>query len=581
MLLVLITLAVLVPFLGKPFNVDDALFVWLGQHLHENPWDFYGFLVNWHGSPEPMYEITKNPPLTGYFIAVAGLPFGFRESVLHMAFLAPAVGAVVGTFFLARRLCQHPFEAAVLAAAAPVFVVCATSVMSDVSSLALFCWALYTWIAGLDRDRWGLLALSGCLAAAAALTKYFGLSVVPLCLAWGLLHRRGLGLWCAPLLIPIAAVAAYEWGTLVAYGNGLFSDAAFYATEGGEIGKPPLITTGAIGLIFLGACFVPAVFYAPYLWSPRILLAAVWVLALGVFVLGGELHPFTELEATAPPIPFPNDTKFQMMVTGLAGVGLLAAAALEVVRRREPASVLLALWLGGTFVFATFLNWTNNGRSILPLVPAAAILLVRRLEWRFPGPSPSLLTRLRLLSVPGIAVALAVAWADARWAHSIRDEAQNLLARYHSAAHPLRFQGHWGFQYYMQLGGARVLNTDGEIAHPGELLAVAANNVAELDPAKAPLEPVETTEQNAPRWVRTHAWQLGAGFYSSAFGPLPYAFGHAWPDRYDVYRVQEPFRFVPGFRGPAPIEVLRSARAAGPRRRGSELDPTGVRRGDP
>ena len=44
---------------------------------------------------------------------------------------------------------------------------------------------------------------------------------------------------------------------------------------------------------------------------------------------------------------------------------------LWILTRRD--ALLLALWILGTCVFAALLNWTTNGRSILPLVPAAAI----------------------------------------------------------------------------------------------------------------------------------------------------------------------------------------------------------------
>ena len=42
------------------------------------------------------------------------------------------------------------------------------------------------------------------------------------------------------------------------------------------------------------------------------------------------------------------------------------------------------LWVIGTFLFAAFLNWTVNARSLLPLTPAVAILMTRRLEQNYP-----------------------------------------------------------------------------------------------------------------------------------------------------------------------------------------------------
>jgi 4-amino-4-deoxy-L-arabinose transferase-like glycosyltransferase len=565
-LLVLLTVALLAPFLGKAFHVDDVLFVWLGQHLLGDPWDFFGFAVNWNGTLEPMHAVTKNPPLAGYFLAGAAALLGFGERGLHLAFLAPAAAAVLGTYFLARRLCGHPLEAALLAATTPVFLVCATSVMSDVSALALFSWTLVAWMAGLERERRGLLVLAGVLAAAAAATKYFAAGAIPLCLAWGLLVRRRPGAWCLPLAIPVAALAAYEWGTAWAYGQGHFLEAALYATEGGDFGKPDAVARALVGASFLGGCILPALFCAPLLWSRRTLIAAAAVAALAAWRLTGFLRPGVETPgAEMLALPMPLGTRLQLVLAVLAGAGLLAAAARDVWQRRDAGAVLLALWVGGVFVFASFLNWTNNGRSILPVVPAAAIVLVRCVESRSRLPRPALAARLRLALAPGLVVALAVTWADARWAGSIRDEARALLARHHQEERPLRFQGHWGFQYYLEQGGARALDARRDAIAQETRIAVLEEDFAAWADGRAPVELLEETEQAEPRWVRTHDWRLGAGFYASVFGPLPFAFGAAPPDRYRVYRATRPFRLGAGAAALEAPEPSLPAQAPRPR----------------
>jgi 4-amino-4-deoxy-L-arabinose transferase-like glycosyltransferase len=553
-LLAAASLAALLPFTGKAFNVDETLFLWLGRHIQTSPFDFYGFSVHWTGTPAPMYAVTQNPPLTGYTIAAAAALFGWSERALHLAFLLPALAAVLGCYLVAKRFCRHPLEAALLATLTPVFLVSAGTVMCDVSALAWFCLALYTWMEGLERERRGWLVLSGILAAACALTKYFGASVVPLCLAWALLTRRKPGFWCAALLVPVAALVAYEWATAAMYGRGLLSAAAGFAAAGGGLPRPSLAAGAAVGLLFTGACFAPALFFAPFLWPRAVVALGAVLLALGGALLGGTLSAVGGLDVAPASLPLPRGVALQMAAAGLAGASVLALAGLELARRRGPESALLALWLGGTFVFASFVNWTNNGRSILPLVPPAAILLVRRLEQRFPAPSPRRLAALRLAFAPAAAVALAVAWGDARWAGSIRDEAAALLARHASDAQPLWFEGQWGFQWYMEQGGARPLDLAGGVVRAGERIALPVNNVPHVFLTGAPAEVIERTFQPEPRWVRTHSWPLGAGFYSSLFGPLPYAFGRAPPDEYRVYEARAPFRFALGPDGARRVE---------------------------
>ena len=78
-LLAVLTVLLLAPFAGKAIHIDDPLFVWTAEQIHEHPLDFYGFDVNWYFKSEPMHRVTRNPPLTSYLLAVAGGVFGFGE----------------------------------------------------------------------------------------------------------------------------------------------------------------------------------------------------------------------------------------------------------------------------------------------------------------------------------------------------------------------------------------------------------------------------------------------------------------------------------------------------------------------
>ena len=96
-LLIAATLLCLVPFIGKPFNIDEPLFIWVARHIQSHPLDFYGFGINWYGTEMSAAEIIKNPPLASYYIAMAGYALGLDEVSLHLAFLLPALAALTGT----------------------------------------------------------------------------------------------------------------------------------------------------------------------------------------------------------------------------------------------------------------------------------------------------------------------------------------------------------------------------------------------------------------------------------------------------------------------------------------------------
>jgi 4-amino-4-deoxy-L-arabinose transferase-like glycosyltransferase len=109
--LLLLTTAVLVPFAGKAFFIDDTLFLRAAQQIQYHPLDFYGFSLNWFGYTTPMTVAFDNPPLTSYYIAFAAWLLGWNEWALHLAFLLPALAAVGGIFTLAKSYCERPFTA--------------------------------------------------------------------------------------------------------------------------------------------------------------------------------------------------------------------------------------------------------------------------------------------------------------------------------------------------------------------------------------------------------------------------------------------------------------------------------------
>ena len=106
-------LACLVPFSGKPFNIDDTLFVYEARQIAQHPLDPFGFKVNWYLDAIPMAYETRNPPLASYYSAAAAVFVGWSERSLHLAFLLPALATIWGTYRLAQRLTNSPLLAAV------------------------------------------------------------------------------------------------------------------------------------------------------------------------------------------------------------------------------------------------------------------------------------------------------------------------------------------------------------------------------------------------------------------------------------------------------------------------------------
>ena len=293
--LTLATLAALAPFLSKPFNVDDPLFIWAAQQIYLHPGNPYGFDVNWAQTVFPMWHVTENPPLACYYVALAAGCFGWSEIGLHSAFLLPAIAVVLGTYRLAEKFCRCPALAALATLFTPVFLVSSMTLMCDVLMLAFWIWAAVLWVEGMERDDFGRLALSGLLVALAELTKYYGVCLMPLLGAYGLFRKHRPGRWMIYLLIPLAVLYGYQVATMTLYGHNLLLDAVqftsfFAAFEQENHGHPSFATT-LTALAFTGGCVSATTLFAPLLWRRRTLMlfggAAVLLAAFAVF--GGAL----------------------------------------------------------------------------------------------------------------------------------------------------------------------------------------------------------------------------------------------------------------------------------------------------
>ena len=112
LLLAASTILCLVPFSGRAFHTDDTLFVWAAQNIAKHPFNFYGFQLIWELTKVRMAEITQNPPLASYYMALAASVVGWSERALHLAFLLPTLALVLGTYRLAQKFTRSPLLAA-------------------------------------------------------------------------------------------------------------------------------------------------------------------------------------------------------------------------------------------------------------------------------------------------------------------------------------------------------------------------------------------------------------------------------------------------------------------------------------
>jgi hypothetical protein len=490
-----------------------------------------------------MSEVTQNPPVVCYYLAAVGSMFGWGEFGLHLAMLLPTLGLVWGVYRLAERFGVRPLPAALLTLFTPATLVCASTVMCDVPMLCLWVWAVIVWDRGLRERRTGLLALGGCLIALTTMTKYFGVALIPLLAVYSFaVDRGGWRRWMIGLLLAIVLLAGYQGVFRWLYGQGGLAGAVGYATS-----YRAGMTGGRLfrvfeGLGFVGGCVgIVGVASVPLL--PRGFRLVVAVVVTVAAVLGTFLPSVTvdEFGLVMKDSPFVDggvvgprvEVFWQFLLWVAAGVGILLLAVDDLRTRRDAIGLLLFLWVFGTALFAVYVNWVINGRSVVPLVPAVAILLLRRMErqklgaWVLPG-----------ILLPAAALSITVTYADYRLANANRAAANQLVETWKSPSNrPTWFQGHWGFQYYAQ-AGAKPWDYPGAGAKAGDYLIVPFNNCMTKFPDNFGIK-VDTLNVPACRWATSNVPFTGAGFYASNYEwrPLPFAFTGAPPESYFVFRL--------------------------------------------
>jgi len=527
-------LAPLLVFLKRPFHIDDPLFIWVARHIQTDPLNPYGFAVNWYGFSMRMSEVTKNPPLASYYIALMAFFVGWSEPALHLVFAAAAIAVAIGTYLISERFCQRPLLATLAALLTPVFFVSSLTVMCDVLMLSFWVFAVYFWMKGVDGSNHRSLLVGALLIAASSLTKYFGMVLVPLLFGYSLFRKRRIGWWSAYLAIPIVILGWYQWITHRLYSRGLLLDAATYATQmKTDLAIFP-IAKSYVAFAFTGGCIATVLFFCRQLWSRAVIIGGV------LFMLAAALV-FANVSSIGS-LSLPSDKSMhillgiQLALWGTAGISLIALAALDLYRQRDSESLFLFTWIIGTFLFAGFINWTMNGRSNLPMTIPAGIVIARRLELRASPTADKMLPATVVPLLAGLALSFAVAWADTTFADTARKGAIG-IHEYYSAGRTVWFQGHWGFQYYMEQMGGKPADIKEPVATIGDVMAVPTTNTNVFAlPSDWPARKVFDVPSTG--WITTMNYQLGAGFYADVLGPLPFVIGPVMPERFTVFEIK-------------------------------------------
>jgi len=518
----------LVPFLNKAFHIDDPTFIGMAKHIQSNPFDYFGYYMQF--SP----PVITNPPLVAYYIALVGYLFGYSEISLHTAFILPAFTVILGTYLLAKDLCTKPLIAALAVLCTPVFILSSTTVMCDVLMLAFWVFSIYFWRLGIIEDRRVYLIISSVLVIFCILTKYSGICLVPLLLAYSIYEKKTPGEWVLYLILPIAAIILFDQITYVKYGLRQLSYIESFSIYNQKTSHKNTLANIVTGLSFLGGCIlVQWLYFVVYTKKLFIFITLVAIISALMILMRFDVLNYYPIAGTDG-INWAFVVQLPFFV--FAGVSFIFIVASDLLRNRDSDSLLLFLWVLGTFAFTVFVNWSVNARSILPIAPVAGILVMRHLRqsnkldvYGMRGLYASL--------VLSLLVALVVTSADYSLAGSARTAAHSIHEKTRDWPGNVWLEGHWGFQHYIEsAGGVKALDYEKPSLNKGDLVIIPGNNTNTKLLYKHMALFKNEYAFDVAKMLSTMNIGAGAGFYSDLLGPLPFAVGYT-PEKYYVYEM--------------------------------------------
>ena len=219
------------------------------------------------------------------------------------------------------------------------------------------------------------------------------------------------------------------------------------------------------------------------------------------------------------------------------GALVLLLAATDLYREKTAVALLLFLWVAGTFAFAALFNWTINARSVMPMAPPVGILIARRIAARETNEGLPILRWLPL--APSAVLCLILVYADVVHPNSVRQAVRHLNEGMPPHPGTKWYAGHWGFQYYMDRAGASHLNLRLTYFEPGDVFITANNNLHDYYDLPAMHSDTYTASFDIVPWVAVWNVHVGAAFYASTWGALPYYFGPVPDERYVALLIDE------------------------------------------
>jgi hypothetical protein len=429
---------------AKPAVVDDSAYLFFARQAAAHPLDPYGFELFWYDEPMPAMKVLA-PPMLPYWLG-AGIAL-FGEDLLFLKFwlfpfplvLFLAVGSLL------RRFAAEVERTGLVMLALSAAVAPMLNVMLDVPAVALGTAAVATFVSGCDGRRVGWVVAAGTLAGLAAQTKYTMLTV-PAVFAWYGLCRRQYGYSVLAGVVATALFTSWELLLGLRYGESHFLHHVGDQEQSGGLTEwlclkstlfRPLVAH--LGLLALGW----GLYAGRAVGFGRWLVAAVGAVAAGGLLAVAFVPVGTGRYELASSVFHPLGAAVLVSV-GLAVIALL---------RRDRGAWFLVGWLGIELAAYFVLTPFPATRRVVPLCVVIGLVACRLASQARPDRKPE-----RWIVAYSVAVMLGLQALDVWDALPEKRLAEQAAAAVGDRGpHRVWTQGHWGWQYYTDREGMRLV----------------------------------------------------------------------------------------------------------------------------
>lgn len=523
LLLILITISFSLPFIDKAVHIDDISFLDLGRILNEGldvylNKTYYYFGLRFENVINTTHSPLGVPLFNSLIYSLKSEP---NEKVFHLFFIIFPILAIVFTYFYFKRFSKAPFVLSLLVLLSPPFLVLSHNLMSDICFFSFLTGSFVFYIRGVDKGSLKCIFVSSFLFAISIAFSFQSVVFYPVFYFYSRLNNKNNRYFICMFVsvIPVATWFLYHYLSIDNVSN-VFNVDVFEGVDKSIMLKNKLIYY----LANLCLAFISPVILFLYGCEKRLLSLYLLCLLISLSLFAGIndffLHGYSVAQKIVLLCSF-----FMSIYVILYVLYILARTLMGM--KKNPDTLFLSFWFIYFFVVCIAFTPFGANRYMLPLLPPLLILLSNKISFKKPI---YLFVFLMALFSSRVAV------ADYNYADLYRSFARDMKNNV-STTGTVWFTGEWGFRYYMREEGYKYLTYDSLLKKNDVIIKPELTSHIRLDKLDILLNLEKEFEINKKGFLRILNEKSKAGFYSQAWGFLPFWPGDNPLERIRVYKV--------------------------------------------